>query len=148
MSIPKDQDLLAKIAVKESCIPLLYGSEGSVRKTARELYRRYRLYSYALLKKGSRRSLFSPFYLTRISASYASIELHASFAVHFFKALDPSAVPVLIDCSAEGLFLNSPPLSAKLESHCFLSDHTRYKEIPPFCYLSKAENDRKERSHS
>lgn len=144
MPIRRDRNAPVRAAVKESCIPLLYGSDKAVRKTARQLFCVYRLRTYALVPRGSRLSLFSPFYLTRIFASYESPHLLARFVVHFFEGLDPSAIPVLIDCSEEGLFLNDKTLSTMLESHCFLSDHAHYREIPPFCYLSHTENHRKE----
>lgn len=141
MSIRRDRNAPVRAAVKESCIPLLYGSDKAVRKTARQLYRVYRLRPFALVPKGSRPALFPPLYFTRISASYDSPQLLARFAVHFFKGLDPSAVPVLIDCTENGLFIRDPALRELLESHCFLSDHAHYREIPPFCYLPNEEND-------
>ena len=124
-------------ALRHSCVPLLLGNRKAILKTARLLYRDHRLYSYALLSEAQKGIPLSPFYLTYIPASFSSRALLSHLAIHFFKLLDASQVPVLIDCTEEGSFISDPTLSALLEKHAFLTDHTHYKACPPFCYLTE-----------
>ncbi len=141
MPMKKSDRPPTKKTISESCIPLLFGSERTVRKTAFRLFRTYRVRSYALLPEGGRVPLLSRLCLTVIPTTCASPSLLADLAVRFFAGLDSSALPVLIDCSTDGLFLQDPALRSLLEPHCFLSGPDRLDEIPPFCYLSRKEKE-------
>lgn len=132
-------------AIADSCVPLLCGSRKAVRRAARTLYRLYGVPSYALLVGSSCFPL--PFYLRRIPTPCCSPQLLTEIAARFFAGLSPSALPVLIDCTENQVFLRDPMLREELESRCFLSDLARHTEIPPFCYLTPAEGEsRAERS--
>ena len=122
-----------------SCIPLLCGSVKAVRRAARVLYGLYGLPSYAILTGSPRLPL--PFYLRRIPTPSLAPHFLAEIAVRFFEELEPTALPVLIDCTEERFFLTEEALRCSLESRCFLSDLAGHKEIPPFCYLSPEENE-------
>ena len=122
--------------ITDSCIPLLCGSPGSVRRTARLLYRSYGLTSYVLLTGGRHLWTLLPLYTRRIPAPAVSAQLLARIAIRFFESLDQAALPVLIDCTEDRILLDDPSLRAALESRCFLSDPDGHTDIPPFCYLS------------
>lgn len=143
MSASYDERARVKETIRFSCIPLLYGSDRAVRRTARRLLLRYGIRSYALLS-GKPSRLPPPPYLTRIPTDCRETRLHASLALHFFAALDPSAVPVLIDCTEDGTLLRSEALRAQLETGCCLTDAKHLGEIPPFSYLTKEKTPRRE----
>lgn len=120
--------------IRYSCVPLLCGSGKAVRQTARLLRRLYGVSSYALLVDGLRLPL--PPGLRYIRTHCRTPRLLADISVRFFESLDPSAVPVLIDCTDDRSLLTDPSIRLFLESHCFLSDPIGHTRVPPFCYLS------------
>ena len=128
----------ARSAIEFSCLPLLCGEEGRIRRTARELYRTYRLRSYAMIPPGCRlhgfrKLLPSPTYLHRIPIGFSTPSLLADMAIRFFDTAPPSTIPVLIDCTG-GLLLDDPEAAERLSTRIFAIPDGKIATSPPFCY--------------
>lgn len=131
-------------AISTSCIPLLCGSHGAISRTARALFCRYGIISYALVtERGGYRHLFSRILASPtvriIRRAPLSPSLTADAAISFFASLPETALPVLIDCTREHTLSRDPRIRDRLEPHCFFTDADHPESIPPFCFLKEAQ---------
>jgi len=129
-------------AITDSCIPLLCGDRTVAYRLASKLFRRYGIVSYVLSPKNDRplslltRILSSPA-VRRVPTACASPQFLAETAIAFFRSLDQNALPILIDCTENRVFLSDSSLRSLLEPYCTLTDAAHPDAVPPFCFLKE-----------
>lgn len=132
-------------AIETSSLPILYGDEGTVLRVARTLFCRYGIVSYTLIPPGARRAaplrrFLSRPYTERIPLSSHLPSLAAETVVRFLSAYaSETALPTVVDCSADRTLLSDPAICETLGAHAFLSSPETLSETPPFCYLETNE---------
>lgn len=140
------EETLQRRALRSSALILLLGDERECLRTARYIYRKYRIPSYTVFPSPTRlrqrlsRLLARP-YLSIIESEAQSTFFLAAQARSFFRRSDAGLIPVMVDCTDGYQLRNNETIAKWLTPLCYFTDNKSFEAEPPFASPSRKEED-------